>query len=759
MMPNVIPDKITLINKIKENIPAELLYQPIWLAYYYKQNKDGTLTKPPCSRRGHTVSDDSPGVSFDEAVQDGYPGIKINGHTNLIAFDIDDKDAKLGKRAFELTNMSQEFRNFVIEQDSYMEYSPSGCGLRILMICDDKTDLPGRVNLLKDKCIGGELFINSGYVTITGEQISGTRINNISPGELKEWYIPKKAEVIDLPVENFKFPEISLVLKALQLCKLDQCNRVKEAYQTITKQDYNHYDYWLKIMSSCHHYATVTNQLAEMTSAVVVWSQTDEESYESDEDVINHWASLSNTKQSITYSTLFKFAKLLKFEWPNEIHDKNGPTGKPMVNSPVNFRYLMEYFNIKFCRDIFNGNSYVKTSKEIIDQFFLPFEEANIYFGMAGPYSEENLNGIMWDLANENGYTNVALGPIVQLLTHHIQRYSKRTNILKLWLDTSPDELPDDMIEKNTDISKSNLDYLMSCFKLRSTQSEELAKMYFNTFFFEMVMPIYNPKRILSQRSFMLVLTGPEACRKTTFFSMLFPNNLRSNFVTNSTETLGGAKSIRDFSTSLVTSALVVTDEFEIFYNKKNDSLFKTLVTSDVIDYVPIYEKTMKKEHKNAVLAGTTNKRSLPFEQDTNRRLAIIDVEWIDTNAMMKINWHYFYRQYIAEGKKAMMNGLFPWKLSNEAIQKQYEVNEQFRAQTNLEIVMKEVFDFDMEAHKEMIYYDRPGVQTNDKLLKINEVIGAIKQRYPDIHTNPAELKHLLKRLCGKYTSTTNKRI
>ena len=226
------------------------------------------------------------------------------------------------------------------------------------------------------------------------------------------------------------------------------------------------------------------------------------------------------------------------------------------------------------------------------------------------------------------------------------------------------------MIEKNTNISLSNLDYLLSCIQLADSQSPEMIKVFFNTLFFEMTMPIYNPKRILSQRSFMLVLTGPENCRKTTFWSMLFPLSLRTHFVTNSTETLGGAKSIRDFSASLVSSALVVVDEFEIFYNKKNDSLFKAFVTSDVIDYVPIYEKTMQKEPKNAVLVGTTNKRTLPFEQDSNRRLALVKVKWIDTDAMKAINWHHFYRQYIADGKKAMMNGLFPWKLDGKILQK-----------------------------------------------------------------------------------------
>jgi len=39
----------------------------------------------------------------------------------------------------------------------------------------------------------------------------------------------------------------------------------------------------------------------------------------------------------------------------------------------------------------------------------------------------------------------------------------------------------------------------------------------------------------------------------------------------------------------------------------------------------------------------------------------------------------------------------------------------------------------------------------------MSDIIGAIKQRYPTLQIKPAELKHLLKRLCGNYTGTTNK--
>ena len=758
MMPNSIPNKQQLVDKIRENLPQELLSQPIWLAYYYKKNEDGTYSKPPCAQRGHTVSGDKPGVTFEEAIRDGYPGIKINERTDLVAFDIDDKDAKHGKRKFDIMNLSEDFKEFIMSQDSYMEYSPSGCGLRILMRCDDKQDLPGRVNLSKEKCIGGELFINSGYVTVTGEHISGEQIKDVTRYNLKMWYeIPKKAEVIDIPTD-FNHPKLPLVLDALKLCKLDQSDRVQKAYRTVTKQEYNHYDYWIKIMAACHNYATVTGQMNKLTSAIVEWSQSDEIAYDSDDDVIHHWSSF-DADNGVTYSTLFKFAKLLKFEWPQEVYDKSGPTGKPMQNSPVNFEYFMDYFNIKFYRDVFGDYYYVKAPKDVLSKYFLKAYDVDMYFGMAGPFTMKSLEATVWDFASQNGYLNISLGVLTQLITTYLAKFSNKTNMFKMWLETDPDNLHDDMIEHNTDISKSNLEYLMSCITLADSQDPEIVNTFFNTLFFEMVMPIYNPDRLFSQRSFMLILTGPEACRKTTFWSMLFPAKLRSHFVTSSTETLGGAKSIRDFSASLVSSALVVVDEFEIFYNKKNDSLFKSLVTSDTIDYVPIYEKTMKKEPKNAVLVGTTNKKSLPFEQDSNRRLALVQVKWIDTDMMKTINWHHFYRQYISEGKKAMMNGIYPWKLSGGVLQKQYLANERFRSQTNLEIIIRECFDFDMKIHDKPINYDNNSVQTNKDLLKSSEITGAIKQRYPEIIIKPAELKHTLKRLCGKYTNTVDKKL
>lgn len=771
-------NKNKIIQDIKSNVPLELLQSNIWIAYYFKPKKDGTFTKPPCSNKGYSVENESPGVTFEQACKDGFPGIKLNKTTPYIAFDIDDIKAKHGERKFSASLLSIEFKDFLKKYPSYIELSPSKCGLRVLYKCPDKEVLnssSGRANLNQDFCIGGELFTHSGFVTLTGMCVKNSReLSEIRSVDACKWVTQnqtkdnlafldkdvKKDEIVR-DFQLLKLPRLSAIKEALDLCLLDQNEKVQEAYKQIIGQDYNHYDYWLRVLSACHDFGIKASKMADMTQAVVNWSSKDSIAYQGEDDVLTHWKSLSEKESNITFHTLFKFAKLLRFQWPKPAYDKKGnPTGGPAINESENFEYLMNYYNIKLCIDIFSNQLYIKADESILIKYFQKNKNKSRFFDMIGSFATDELKYLFWSLAQDNGYINVALNTISPLFRAYFYMHVNQINLLEMWLKTEPENLPKDMQEKNIWENQSNLEYLLSCITFHENQDRELAKKYFETFFFEMMMPIYNINRLYAQRSFMLILTGPENCRKTTFFSMLFPPNLRRIFITNSTETLGGAKSIRDFAASLVNSALVVTDEFEIFYNKKNDSLFKTYVTSDTVDYTPIYEKTAKKEYKNAVLAGTTNKRTLPFEQDNNRRLAMIDVKWIDTSKMERINWHSFYRHFVSEGFKAMENGIQPWKLSNELIQKQYKINERFRSKSNIEIILNDLFDFGKHTHSDPLRIESiSGVQSNDRLCKLRNIMGIITQNYPKIKTSPAEMKHVLERLCGKYTHTTNRQV
>jgi hypothetical protein len=166
----------------------------------------------------------------------------------------------------------------------------------------------------------------------------------------------------------------------------------------------------------------------------------------------------------------------------------------------------------------------------------------------------------------------------------------------------------------------------------------------------------------------------------------------------------------------------------------------------------PFIARLSVNAHRTAALAGTTNQRKLPLEQDSSRRVALIEVDWIDTDKLMSINWHHFYRELVRRGKELMKKNIYPWKLSQAAIDKQYQENERFRSPNDLEIIIKELYNFE---------YEFPGldvvksVQTDKTWLSSpTDISGTIKQRYPSINIKPSALRNTLERLCGKWTHT-----
>ena len=142
----------------------------------------------------------------------------------------------------------------------------------------------------------------------------------------------------------------------------------------------------------------------------------------------------------------------------------------------------------------------------------------------------------------------------------------------------------------------------------------------------------------------------------------------------------------------------------------------------------------------------------MPLDQDSSRRAALIEVDFIDTDKLEKINWHKFYSDFVKEGAKALKNKQYAWKLSQEDIDLQYQENERFRAPNELELILREVFDFE---------HPYPGLkvvtskQTDNNYLRTrSDIIGCIKQKYPNIHIKVPALVNTLEQLCGKYTHT-----
>ena len=767
------PDKADIIRKIEANAPIEILRDNIWIAYYFSQKPDGTFTKPPCTNKGYTVKNGTPGATFKQACTDGFPGIKLNSDNNFIAFDIDDKLAKEGKRKFSIELLSKEFREFLDRYPTYTEYSPSGCGLRVLAKCSDKKELlklNGRLFLDQERCLGGELFTHSGFVTITGNCVKNPHIlATLGTQEILMWRKLDKGGTDNRNAENLEYGtnilkvlSLSQFSEVLDICKLDQSEKVKQAYTSITGDDYNHYNYWIMILAASHDYASRTGKFNEVTEEILKWSSTDVTSFTGTEDVLKHFESFGMKDSQITYKTLFKFWKLLKFEWPKPLIKKNIDTGKPLINEVKNFIYMLNYHNIEFKLDLYSDQFYVKANESIIRSYFKPSSVKKPLFGMIGPYDVDEMTYKMWAIAQDNGYDNAAYGTVFPLFKAAFFERKATINLLATWLNTEPEDLPDDIREPNTDIKCSNLDYLMSCIEFQDGQDLTLAREYMNTFFFEMMMPIFNVRNYLADRSFMLVFTGEQGSRKSTFFKWLMPEFFRDRFIINPAENGKSDKSFRDIRTFLLKGCLVILDEFDQFYATETEAAFKRIVTDPTVEGIPIFSKTVTKMPKQAVLAGTTNKDRFPFSQDENRRFALIRTKWCHTEKMEKINWHHFYRYFVKEGSQSILKGLTPWKPTDSMKASQAKANEQMRAKTNLEEMLLSVFEFetsDGEIAEPFDLFTIKSVQTDKRLMGSREIEGILMQNYPKHKINPSELRRVLERLCGRYTKSTNRKI
>jgi hypothetical protein len=121
----ILPVKSEIIRNIESNLPLEILKDNIWIAYYFKEQPNGKITKPPMSSKGYTVKENAKGFKFEEVCKDGYPGILLTKDNEYVAFDIDDDLAKNGTRKFSLELLSLEFQEFLLKYPSYTELSPS----------------------------------------------------------------------------------------------------------------------------------------------------------------------------------------------------------------------------------------------------------------------------------------------------------------------------------------------------------------------------------------------------------------------------------------------------------------------------------------------------------------------------------------------------------------------------------------------------------------------------------------------------------
>ena len=170
------------LDLLRKNTPPSLKSARVWLCWKY-EDRGGKSTKVPYSPHGGEGKSNDPKTwgSFEQAISTtlrlGYSGVGIAVTGDLVAFDIDKiKDTERGKKQLAALASAgldyQQLVNQILETfqgRAYIERSPSGDGLRILVHGNIPTDArkKGQARLGLD-WIEGYGASSPRYVTLTG---------------------------------------------------------------------------------------------------------------------------------------------------------------------------------------------------------------------------------------------------------------------------------------------------------------------------------------------------------------------------------------------------------------------------------------------------------------------------------------------------------------------------------------------------------------------------------------------------------------
>lgn len=214
------------VEVLSENIPQLLKDLPRWIMWRWVM-REGLPTKPPFSAKTGKKADntsDADWCTFEEAMtalQTGkYSGIGFvpAGRDELVAWDLDRcLDVKTG-------DIKPWAKSLIDSLGSYTEVTPSGNGLRVLVLGDVPKDGKKRGKLAsfvagKEGVV--ECYKNKHYITITGIKYFGTPADIRRVDNLEEIW----KEIFEKP-DN---PEVS---------KLSKNQKAKKLYQGHWDGDY-----------------------------------------------------------------------------------------------------------------------------------------------------------------------------------------------------------------------------------------------------------------------------------------------------------------------------------------------------------------------------------------------------------------------------------------------------------------------------------------------------------------------------------------
>ena len=204
------------------------------------------------------------------------------------------------------------------------------------------------------------------------------------------------------------------------------------------------------------------------------------------------------------------------------------------------------------------------------------------------------------------------------------------------------------------------------------------------------------------------MLIGRQGCGKSTFCSILLPEELRDYYIDKI-----DFKNETAINLGLTSFALINIDEFDML-SRSQQPLLKHLISKSDVKMRPPYGKAYEQRRRYASFIATTNNtRPLPDDKSGSRRFICIQVEnVIDTYS--PIDYEQLYAQLLAE----IAEGRRYWFDDAENVRIIAD-NRQFERVGNIEKMIDLTF--------------RPSTDGKSRL-RVDEIVGILDRAYPNFH-------------------------
>lgn len=559
----------------------------------------------------------------------------------------------------DVDQMTETNQEMIKTLESYTEQSPSGNGQHVIVRVTDKKQFQqifGNAKHLNN--MYRDLYVSTGYVTMTGQSINGHEVKEFDTKELQSilgpYYLAPKEQTPELELEKLvkkarleEYKESPAVLSSVQIKKyLDalpvQCltddtftrlqqNKIADIDPKCTEEARTP---WLIVGQALHN--NFSNPMASLLDGFILWQQWSQLGNKYDEkDLIDCWESFSNTntENPITIKAVIKLFNAQKPLFP----DLGARGGK--LGTFANFQVYMKFYKYELKFNEISKNltfnipkerkEYWKLSKidsGTVDQKAELIKSDLLSIGFpASAYNKNQLVAFIQSLSQENSYN-----PIRDYFTECGTEWDEKDRIRDLFAT------------------------------LELTYREQLAGyqietiyMFLHRWLIQVVAAACRGDKkfdkVLKQFSRVLIFVGSQGIGKTRWIQSLFPETLQKYCLGSKAMKLTGFRSDHVKAVMEITNTLICNiNEIDQQFTERNYSDFKEFLDTDEDILVLPYGREPVRQIRRTVFIGSSNLPHFLTDPTGNRRIELIHCRELQVNHGINIDqlWGQVYTLY-----------------------------------------------------------------------------------------------------------------